>query len=102
MLPSEGVTTGFSQADLLEGQVPLMRLDRIRFGPRIVPQERPNMPYQGITTPLPEKPKLTKPPKPPPEPGLERFQLCLWEACYRRMERKSWRCLMIRRSASRV
>jgi hypothetical protein len=70
---------GFSQQDLLEQQGPQIRLDKIRFGPRFVPRERLNVPYQGVRAELPEKPKRAgKVPKPPPEPGLERFQLRLW------------------------
>ena len=66
---------GFSQADLLEQQGPLIRLDRIRFGSRIQPRPPihiPGMPDLG-------KPKRPlKEQKPLPDPGYEKYQLRLW------------------------
>ncbi len=67
---------GFSQADWQEYQI---NLDRIRFGNRIQPRERLNVPFQGVRSDVPQKPQRpTKERKPPPEPGYERFQLRLW------------------------
>lgn len=59
---------GFSQADWQELQI---NLDRIRFGPRIPP--RPKIHVPGLPD-LDEPKRQRREPKPPPEPGMERYQ----------------------------
>jgi hypothetical protein len=69
---------GFTQADFQELQGLLDR-NKVRFGPRHVPRERLNVPYQGVRPGLPEKPKRpVKELRLPSETGYERFQLRLW------------------------
>ena len=67
---------GFTQADFEELQGRL-NAGKIRFGPRIQPRPRNNVPG------LPDLNKSKRPPskekKPPNEPGYEQFQLRLWK-----------------------
>jgi hypothetical protein len=70
---------GFSQTDFLELQGLLDR-NKIRFGPRHVPRERLNVPYQGLRPDVPQKPKrpAKEGRKTNVEPGYKRYQLRLF------------------------
>ena len=73
----EGATLGFSPADWLELQRLQGRLDKIRFGPRIL--SRPPIHISGLPDlGKPKRPASKERRKPPADPGYERYQLRLW------------------------
>jgi len=67
---------GFSQADFQELQA-LLHKNRIRFGPssyRPPPIQLSFLPQTEMTKRSPAKDRR----KPPPDPGYDLYQLCLW------------------------